>query len=82
MSQITVCDVCETERVERRWLELRLKTSGGVHPHKGEPLPPRVVDVCEGCLDLMLGFFVFPELEGLRRMVARLRAEAEGGDDV
>jgi hypothetical protein len=53
-----------------------------VHPHKGEALPPRVVDVCEGCLDLMLGFFVFPELDGLRRMVGRLRAEAEGGDDV
>jgi hypothetical protein len=82
MSQITFCDVCETERVERRGLKMRLKTAGEVHPHKGEALPPRVVDVCEGCLDLMLGFFVFPELDGLRRMVGRLRAEAEGGDDV
>jgi hypothetical protein len=92
MSQVTLCDLCEWRRVEQGGeRRLRLQTAGEVHPHKGERLPHRMVDVCEGCLDLMLGFFVFPELEGLQRMVQRARreadlvtgpAEGEGGADV
>ena len=78
MSMVTFCDLCERRRVEQVGARrLRLHTAGEVHPHKGERLPHRMVDVCEVCLDLVLGFFVFPELGKLQRMVERAGGEGD-----
>lgn len=79
--KITICDVCEVQRiplpsdgVSLRSAGHSLRAAGEVHPHNNEPLAERRIDVCGHCLGEVLESIQFPCVEQLRH----LRNQAKG----